>query len=223
MADTHGWTARHIAGLLLDIGAVLLRPEEPFIWTSGIRSPIYCDNRLTISYPEVREVIADTLAKEIRLRFPAAQAVAGTATAGIPHAAWVADRLRLPMVYVRSKPKGHGTVSQIEGRLAPETRVVVVEDLISTGGSALGTVRALRSAGYEPVGVAAIVTYGFAEAAESLARDRVSWFALTDYSTLTELARERGLISPEQWTVLEEFRADPHRWKPVGDRAEGNS
>ncbi|MDI3257576.1 MAG: orotate phosphoribosyltransferase [Kyrpidia sp.] len=211
----HKATARVIAGLLLDIEAVFFRPDEPFIWTSGIRSPIYCDNRLTISYPQVREVIAGALVAEIRRRWPDAEAVAGTATAGIPHAAWVADRLRLPMVYVRSKPKGHGTTGQIEGRLNPGSRTVVVEDLISTGGSALGTVAALRGAGYNPVGVAAVATYEFPEAAAAFTRARIPWFALTDYSTLIELAAERGLVSADQRAVLEEFRADPHHWPPV--------
>lgn len=207
--------ARRVAGLLLDIGAVLLRPDKPFTWTSGIRSPIYCDNRLTLSYPEVRETIADALAEEIRARFPVVEAVAGTATAGIPHAAWVADRLRLPMVYVRSKPKEHGTGSRIEGRLSPGSRVVVVEDLISTGMSALSTVEALREGGYRPIGVAAIVTYGFDEAARAFARAEIPWFSLTCYTSLIQLACERGLVTPEQLDVLEKFRADPRNWRPA--------
>nr|WP_276716504.1 orotate phosphoribosyltransferase [Kyrpidia tusciae] len=207
--------ARLIAGHLLDIGAVFLRPEEPFVWTSGIRSPIYCDNRLIISYPRVREAVADAMVEEIRRRWPEVQGVAGTATAGIPHAAWVADRLRLPMVYVRDKAKGHGTASRVEGRLPAGSKTVVVEDLISTGGSALGTVSALREVGYAPVGVAAVVTYEFTEAKEAFARAGVPWFALTDYSTLIEVATERGLVTEDQRRILEEFRSDPHHWPPA--------
>ena len=145
-----------IAAKLLQIGAVALQPNEPFTWSSGLKSPIYCDNRLTLAYPDVRRTIADGLAELIRTHFPKADLIAGTATAGIPHAAWVSERLELPMCYVRSQAKAHGKGKQIEGQAEPGQRVVVIEDLISTGGSSLAAVRALKEAGCEVLGVAAI-------------------------------------------------------------------
>ena len=151
--------ARKIARLLLDIGAVSLRPEEPFVWSSGWKSPIYCDNRLTMSFPEVRSQIADMFAEEIRNRHADIEVIAGVATGGIPHAAWVADRLKLPMVYIRDKAKGHGKQNQIEGLLKPGSKTVVIEDLISTGGSSLRAARAVQEAGGEVLSVAAIFSY----------------------------------------------------------------
>ncbi|MER2237119.1 MAG: orotate phosphoribosyltransferase, partial [Psychrobacillus sp.] len=156
-----------IAKALLEIGAVELKPNDPFTWASGIESPIYCDNRITMSSPVIRKDIAKGLAEAIQKNFPETEALAGTATAGIPHAAWVSDVLELPMMYVRSKAKEHGRGNQIEGKIVTGQKVVVVEDLISTGGSSLTAVEALQKAGLEVLGVVSIFTYGLPKAEES--------------------------------------------------------
>lgn len=165
---------RKIAEKLLDIKAVALNPNDPFTWSSGLRAPIYCDNRLTLSYPEVRKEIAAGLQAIILDKFPDAELIAGTATAGIPHAAWVSDIMELPMCYVRSKAKDHGKGKQIEGKAVKGQKVVVVEDLISTGGSAITAVKALREAGCEVLGVAAIFTYQLEKGNEMLAEENRS-------------------------------------------------
>ncbi|WP_276355898.1 orotate phosphoribosyltransferase [Cohnella caldifontis] len=201
--------AAAIAGNLLDIGAVSLRPHEPFTWTSGIKSPIYCDNRLTMSYPAVRETIAEGFASVIRARFPGCEAVAGIATGGIPHAAWVAQKLNLPMLYVRDKAKGHGKTNQIEGHFAPGQKVVLIEDLISTGGSSLKAAVAVREAGCEVLGVVAIFTYQFAAAAEAFASENIPLYTLSNYSALIETALARGTIRREDVELLQSWRSDP--------------
>lgn len=180
-----------IAKHLLRIKAVSLKPDEPFTWASGIRSPIYCDNRLTLSYPEVRHDIAEGLKELILTHFKEAEVVAGTATAGIPHAALAADRLHMPMCYVRSKPKAHGKGNQIEGAVLPRQKVVVVEDLISTGGSVLDVVAALQEEGCHVLGVVAIFTYGLPNAAAAFQEKNIPYVTLTDYETLTEVALEQ--------------------------------
>lgn len=198
-----------IAKHLLAIKAVFLRPNEPFTWASGMKSPIYCDNRLTLSYPEVRADIASGLAGMIKDKYPEAEIIAGTATAGIPHAALAADRLRLPMCYVRSKPKAHGKGNQIEGAVKKGHKVVVIEDLISTGGSVLEAVSALKDAGCEVLGVAAIFTYGLPKAGIAFDGAGVEYHILTDYDTLTEAALAEGYISEADAAKLKEWKADP--------------
>ncbi|MBU8786354.1 MULTISPECIES: orotate phosphoribosyltransferase [Bacillus] len=198
-----------IAKHLLAIKAVFLRPNEPFTWASGMKSPIYCDNRLTLSYPEVRDDIASGLAGLIKDKYPEAEIIAGTATAGIPHAALAADRLRLPMCYVRSKPKAHGKGNQIEGAVKKGQKVVVIEDLISTGGSVLEAVSALNDAGCEVLGVAAIFTYGLPKAGIAFDEAGVEYHTLTDYDTLTEAALAEGYISEADAAKLKEWKADP--------------
>ncbi|KUP07046.1 orotate phosphoribosyltransferase [Bacillus coahuilensis p1.1.43] len=203
---------KSIAKHLLDIRAVSLQTTEPYTWSSGMKSPIYCDNRLTLSYPKVREVIATGLVDKIEKIFPEAEMISGTATAGIPHAAWVSDRLRLPMCYVRSKAKGHGKGSQIEGRVNEGQKVVVIEDLISTGGSVLTAVKALKEAGCEVIGVVAIFTYGFKQAEALLEQEGIKWETLTDYQTLLEVAAKENVITEAEFANLESWSKAPEAW-----------
>ncbi|PCK21597.1 orotate phosphoribosyltransferase [Bacillus pumilus] len=198
-----------IAQHLLQIKAVSLKPDEPFTWASGIKSPIYCDNRLTLSYPEVRQDIAEGLKDLILTHFEGAEVVAGTATAGIPHAALAADRLNVPMCYVRSKPKAHGKGNQIEGVVSSGQKVVVVEDLISTGGSVLEVVAALQEEGCDVLGVVAIFTYGLPKAAAAFQKKNIPYVTLTDYDTLTEVALELKAIEPSAMNKLKRWRQDP--------------
>jgi orotate phosphoribosyltransferase len=198
-----------IASHLLEIGAVFLQPSNPFTWSSGMKSPIYCDNRLTLSYPEIRKEIANGLAGLIRKHFPGVQVIAGTATAGIAHAAWVSDLMNLPMCYVRSKAKGHGKGNQIEGKVTEGQKVVVVEDLISTGGSAITCVQALREAGCEVLGVVSIFTYELEAGKEKLEAVNITNYSLSDYTTLVEVAAEKGMISEEDMEKLVQWRENP--------------
>lgn len=202
-------TAKHIAANLLEIGAVHLRPEQPFTWTSGIKSPIYCDNRITMSYPDVRRAIARAFADLIKEQYPDAQVVAGTATAGIPHAAWVAGLLDLPMIYVRDKAKGHGRQNQIEGALAAGQKVVVIEDLISTGGSSLKAAQAVQAEGGEVLGVVAIFSYQFPDAQALFEDAGIPCSTISNYTALLEVASEQGVITSEQEKVLGEWRKSP--------------
>ena len=201
-----------IVAKLLEIGAIALQPNEPFTWSSGLKSPIYCDNRLTLAYPDVRRLIAAGLAELIRTQFPEADLIAGTATAGIPHAAWVSERLGLPMCYVRSQAKAHGKGKQIEGKAEPGQRVVVIEDLISTGGSSLAAVRALKEAGCEVLGVAAIFTYGLDKAKQAFAAENLPVYTLTDYDTLIETAVRLGAVSEHDLATLRKWRENPEEW-----------
>jgi orotate phosphoribosyltransferase len=201
-----------IAESLLEIKAVSLRPNDPFTWTSGIISPIYCDNRLTLSYPEIRKKIAAGLAEIITDKFPGTELVAGTATAGIPHAAWVSEVLNLPMCYVRSKAKEHGKGNQIEGKAVKGQKVVVVEDLISTGGSVITAVEALRQAGCEVLGVVSIFTYELAKGSQRLEEADITAYSLTNYSTLVEVASEKGYIEASDMNKLMEWRKSPEDW-----------
>lgn len=196
---------KQIAQHLLSIGAVELRPNDPFTWASGVKSPIYCDNRLTMSYPAVRKAIADGLAETIRREYPDAQVIAGTATAGIPHAAWVAERLDLPMVYVRSKPKGHGQSNLIEGKIEPGQKAVVIEDLISKGGSVLQAAQALQDAGFQVAGIVAIFTYGLPQAEQAIQEAGFTFHTLTDFPALVEQAQESGAIAAEDLPMLSEW------------------
>ena len=201
-----------IAEKLLTINAVALKPNEPFTWTSGLRSPIYCDNRLTLSYPEVRKEIAHGLQLIILEKYPAAEVIAGTATAGIPHAAWVSDLLNLPMCYVRSKAKGHGKGNQIEGKVEKGQKVVVVEDLISTGGSVITAVQALREAGCEVLGVVSIFTYGLEKGREAFQQEEIQSESLTDFANLVEVAIEKGYISKNDQESLLSWSDAPAEW-----------
>lgn len=202
-------TAKQIAANLLEIGAVHLRPEQPFTWTSGIKSPIYCDNRITMSYPHVRRAIAKAFADLIKEQYPDAQVVAGTATAGIPHAAWVAELLDLPMIYVRDKAKGHGRQNQIEGAMAAGQKVVVIEDLISTGGSSLKAAQAVQADGGEVLGVVAIFSYQFPDAQALFEEAGIPCSTISNYTALLEVASEQGVITSEQEKVLGEWRKSP--------------
>lgn len=199
-----------IANQLLDIKAVsLVGPENLFTWVSGIKSPIYCDNRVTISYPEVRTAIAKGFAARIAEEFPEVEVIAGTATAGIPHAAWVADQLNLPMVYVRAQAKEHGKGNQIEGRLLEGQSVFLIEDLFSTGGSSLKAVEALVAAGAQVVGVASIFTYGFKEVGAKFEAANLKYFSLTDYQTLLPIAEAKGYVRAQDLEALRAWSQNP--------------
>lgn len=201
-----------VAEALLAIGAVKLAPQDPFTWASGIKSPIYTDNRKTIGFPAVRQTIAEGLAALIRHYYPTTNVVGGVATAGIPHAAWVADQLTLPMVYVRSKPKDHGAGQQIEGNLQAGDRVVLIDDLISTGGSVLGAVDAVRRAGANVLGVLAIFSYQLPAADKNFAAAHVAFTSLTDYQTLVRVASEEGKLTDADVQALTTWRQDPQHW-----------
>ncbi|WP_124070975.1 orotate phosphoribosyltransferase [Filibacter tadaridae] len=196
---------KEIAKILLNVGAVALSPEDPFTWASGIESPIYCDNRLTMSDPVGRKQIAQGLARLIRENYPETTVIAGTATAGIPHAAWVADILDLPMVYIRSKAKGHGRSRQIEGKVLDTDKAIIVEDLISTGGSSLNAAEALRSEGVEVTGVVSIFTYELQSADNAFESVGLTYNSLTDFGALTEVATENGAISEQSIGNLQEW------------------
>ncbi|MGE7978072.1 orotate phosphoribosyltransferase [Psychrobacillus sp. NPDC093200] len=197
-----------IAKALLEVGAVELQPNNLFTWASGIKSPIYCDNRITMSSPAIRKEIANGLAEAINNNFPGTEAVAGTATAGIPHAAWVSDVLDLPMLYVRSKAKEHGRGNQIEGKVVPGQRVVVIEDLISTGGSSLTAVEALRKSGLEVLGVVSIFTYGLPKAEDSFNEVGINFISLTNYDALVDAAYEVGTIAEADIPMLSKWQND---------------
>ena len=199
----------HIARHLLSIGAVFLRPDEPFVWASGIKSPIYCDNRLILTAPEARNEVEQAIADTVRREYPEAQVLMGTATAGIAHAAIAAHLLGLPMGYVRSGSKDHGRRNQIEGKLTPGEKVVVIEDLISTGGSVLDTVAALRAAGAEVLGVISIFTYGMAKGRQRLAEAGVKCVSLTDLDTIAQVGVQQGYITQGDVARLLAFRDDP--------------
>ncbi|MDT0003358.1 orotate phosphoribosyltransferase [Listeria cossartiae subsp. cayugensis] len=203
---------KQVAEQLLAIKAVFLKPNEPFTWASGIKSPIYCDNRLTLGFPKVRQFIAQSLAEKIKQTFGEVDVVAGTATAGIPHAAWVSDLLDLPMVYVRSKAKEHGKGNQIEGPIAKGQKVVVIEDLISTGGSSLKAVEALEEAGAEVVGIAAIFTYGLDKGKKLLEEADTKLVTLTNYDELIEVALKEKYVTSEDMATLKEWKKNPEIW-----------
>lgn len=198
-----------IAKALLSIGAVFLRPEQPFTWASGIKSPIYCDNRLTLSAPEVRTLVEESLAATIAKEYPEAEMLMGTSTAGIAHAAITAHMMGLPMGYVRGGAKDHGRANQIEGKLEKGQKVVVVEDLISTGGSVLEVVQVLREAGAEVLGIVSIFTYGMQKGIDRLKAADVKNVSLSDLDALVKVAAAEGYIKPEQESALLKFRDNP--------------
>ena len=197
---------RKLAKELLAIEAVALRPNNYFTWTSGIKSPIYCDNRITMSYPSIRREIAAGMVEVIKEKYPAVEVVAGTATAGIPHAAWVSELLDLPMIYVRDSAKKHGKTSQIEGRVLEGQKVVIIEDLISTGLSSLKVAKALREAGAEVLGVVAIFSYELKKAHEAFSQAEVEYVTLTNYPVLVEEAVASDFIHQDDVEKLLEWR-----------------
>ena len=200
---------KKIASCLLEIKAVFLRPQEPFTWASGIKSPIYCDNRLTLSYPHIRNQVEQGLAENIRKHYPDCEVVAGTSTAGIAHAALVADILGLPMCYVRSSAKDHGRNNQIEGKVEKGQKVVVVEDLISTGGSVIEVVNVLREVGAEVLGIASIFTYGLQKGIDRMQEAQVKNVSLSNYDALVEVAVEQDYIRAEDVKKLQAFQKNP--------------
>ena len=205
--------ANDIARDLLKIKAVYLKPEEPFTWASGIKSPIYTDNRVTLAYPETRTLIENGFVEKIRAEFPDVEVIAGTATAGIPHGAIIADKMTLPFAYIRSKPKDHGAGNQIEGRVAPGQKMVVIEDLISTGGSVLDAIAAAKCEGADVIGAAAIFTYELPKADKNFADAGVKLVTLSNYTELIHLAEQEGYINAEGLALLKKFKDDQENWQ----------
>lgn len=204
--------AKQIAQALLQIEAIKINPKNPFTWASGWKSPIYCDNRLSLSYPETRTMVKDQLCKMIREKYPEAQCIAGVATAGIPQGALVADALGLPFIYIRSKSKSHGMENQIEGKTEKGTKVVLIEDLVSTGGSSLQAADAVRTAGMDVLGMAAIFTYGFGIAKDNFSEHNVDLWYLSDYTTMITSMVNDGKIAPEMEATLQAWRGNPAQW-----------
>jgi orotate phosphoribosyltransferase len=204
--------AKELALDLLKINAVLLRPNQPFTWTSGWKSPIYCDNRLTMRYPGIRQKIARHFIQFLQQEFPETEVIVGTATSGIPHAAWIASSMDKPMAYVRATKKAHGLGNQIEGGVQEGDVTVVIEDLISTGGSSLSVVDALKFAGAKVQSTLSIFTYGFAESEQKFADKNIPLYSLTDYSTLIEVAEKHKYVDKEDIETLSDWRKHPDEW-----------
>ena len=204
-----------VAEKLLQIGAIQLNPAQPFTWASGWKSPIYCDNRKILSFPYIRDFIKSEMCSIIFEQFEGAEMLAGVATAGISWGAMAADQLKLPFIYVRPKPKEHGLGNQIEGYYEPGRKVVVIEDLISTGKSSLQVAAVLKAAGLVIEGMVSIFNYGFPQAEEAFNTAGVRLISLTDYPTLIELAIDKGLVSPDQQELLNQWRMDPAGWNPL--------
>jgi len=205
-------TQKHFAEKLLQIKALQMNLQKPYVWASGWNSPVYCDNRKVLSYPYVRDFVKSELANMVLEHFPDAEVIAGVATAGIAHGVMAADLLKLPFIYVRSKPKEHGMGNQIEGYMEPGKKVVVVEDLVSTGKSSLQAVDAIRAAGSEVIGMCALFTYGFNAATEAFEQAKVPLQTISNYNALMEVAEEQKLIASEQKASLEQWRIDPAGW-----------
>ena len=205
--------ATEIASHLLDIKAVYLQPDNPFTWASGIQSPIYTDNRVTLSYPDTRTLIEDGFVQKIKAEFPDVEVIAGTATAGIPHGAIIADRMNLPFAYIRSKPKDHGAGNQVEGRIFKGQKMVVIEDLISTGGSVLDAVAAAEREGADVLGVVAIFTYELPKATENFTNAGVKLVTLSNYSELIKVAKVQGYINADGLTLLKKFKENQENWR----------
>lgn len=206
-------TSQLIASDLLRINAVTLSPNHPFTWASGIKAPIYTDNRITISYPEVRTDIAEGLVNLISKKFPNTKVIGGVATAGIPHASLVADKMKLPMIYVRSKPKDHGRGKQMEGSIDQKEPIVLIDDLLSTGKSVLNAAQALKNDGYNVIGVVAIFSYELPDSTNNFAESGISFDTLTNYSTIIEQAQQEGSINEKDLITLRQWRDDPWNWK----------
>lgn len=205
--------ASQIAADLLDIQAVYLKPEDPFVWASGIKSPIYTDNRITLSYPETRTLIEDGFVETIKANYPDVEVIAGTATAGIPHGAIIADKMNLPFAYIRSKPKDHGAGNQIEGRVTKGQKMVIIEDLISTGGSVLDAAAAAIREGAEVLGVVAIFTYELPKAQANFEKAGVELLTLSNYSELIKVAKVKGYINVDGLELLKRFKEDQENWQ----------
>lgn len=205
--------ALKVASDLLQIKAIKLNKDNPFTWSSGWKSPIYCDNRLSLSYPEIRTQIKNALADAARAKYPELEAIAGVATAGIPQGALLADVLDVPFIYVRAKAKGHGMENLIEGKATPGQKVVLVEDLVSTGGSSLKAAEALKAADMEVMGMLAIFTYGFPLAAKNFENAGIPLHCLSDYSTMLQIAIGQGYITEKDVESLEKWRSDPSTWE----------
>lgn len=205
--------ASQIAADLLDIQAVYLKPEDPFVWASGIKSPIYTDNRITLSYPETRTLIEDGFVEKIKANYPDVEVIAGTATAGIPHGAIIADKMNLPFAYIRSKPKDHGAGNQIEGRVTKGQKMVIIEDLISTGGSVLDAAAAAIREGAEVLGVVAIFTYELPKAQANFEKAGVELLTLSNYSELIKVAKVKGYINADGLELLKRFKEDQENWQ----------
>lgn len=205
--------AQAVAGHLLDIGAIKLNHKQPFTWSSGWKSPVYCDNRLALSYPPIRTFIKESLVTAIRENFEDVQCIAGVATAGVPQGALVADLMGLPFVYVRPKPKDHGMGNLIEGKVEKGQRAVLIEDLISTGGSSLKAAEAMKEAGFKVIGMAAIFTYGFQVAEQSFTEAKIPLICLSDFNHLLDEALERKYITEDQLIYVKSWRLDPGNWK----------
>lgn len=206
--------ALKLAGMLLEINAVKIQAQEPFTWASGWTSPIYCDHRLILSYPEIRAYCREQLAKTIQHNFIEVDKVCGVATGAIAHGALAADKLRLPFIYVRSKAKGHGTQSLVEGKVEQGEHVVVVEDLISTGGSAMKAINGLKETGCEVVGLATLVSYGFQIAEDLFKTEAITHYSLTDYDHILQAALKMEYIQAADMEVLSKWRLDPANWSP---------
>ncbi len=204
--------AKELALSLLEINAVVLRPNDPFRWTSGWNSPIYCDNRLILGYPELRSKVADEISGFMKINYTDTEVVSGTATAGIPHAAWVADRLNKPMAYVRGKAKQHGTANQIEGGIKKGQSTVIIEDLISTGESSISAADILKFVGAEPVGVISIFHYGFDRATQRFEENNLPVHSLTDYHHLIQAAVRFGFVAQDDLETLNKWRSNPDTW-----------
>jgi len=207
-------TAGPIASRLMEIGAIQLNHQKPFTWSSGWKSPIYCDNRLSLSYPDLRSYVTRCLAQAVKENFPEAGAIAGVATAGIPQGVLVAEELDLPFAYVRPKPKDHGLENLIEGRIEKGQAAVIVEDLISTGGSSLKAAAALRDAGVKILGMVAIFTYGFDTAIKNFEKENVDLVCLSDFNYLLKEALQKKFITEGQLVHVKSWRVDPANWKP---------
>ncbi|MGF1671923.1 MAG: orotate phosphoribosyltransferase [Balneolaceae bacterium] len=204
--------AKELAKSLLDIDALILRPNKPFTWASGWNSPIYCDNRLILRYPELRKKIIEAFTGILNKDFPDVDVITGTATAGIPHAAWIADRLNKPLAYVRARAKTYGLGNQIEGGVDKGQSTVVIEDLISTGGSAMSVIDAIQFIGADVLAVLTIFTYGFDKAVENFDNLNIPVYSLTDYNILIEVAVEQGIIKEEDLALLNQWRKNPEEW-----------
>lgn len=204
---------KEIAKSLLQIKAIKLNPANPFTWASGWRSPIYCDNRKILSYPEVRKQVYEAFAQVIAEKYPEAEVIAGVATGAIAHGVLAAEQMGKPFIYVRSAPKSHGLANQVEGEVKPGAKVVVIEDLVSTGGSSLSAVQALRDAGVEVLGMVAIFTYGFPKAEENFAQNNVALDTLSNYNAMIGLAVEQGYVQASELETLREWRQAPDAWR----------
>ncbi len=201
-----------VASYLLDIAAIKINLNNPFTWASGWKSPIYCDNRISLSYPDVRTYIKEALINTINDKFSKTEAIAGVATAGIPQGAIVANELKLPFLYVRTQPKGHGLSKQIEGRIIADQKIVVIEDLVSTGGSSMKAIEALRKVSADVLGMVSVFTYGFKQSYDLFEKENIAYYPLSDYNSLLNVAMNQGYIKPDELSKLKAWKENPASW-----------